>query len=182
MRAIRLRILLWTHVFSAKHPDSPMPFYIELKLEPLSYGHTLSNVHLDIISNGSTSDWFGNCLTFNALLLALRYTLPESAYHSYYKGLSVFRDKNMHKGISTQEAAKDIGDGLSKAKPARFLYTGAECRLALFYAFIQHWVSNSYAARLMGDMFGLSARYAPSETLHCDMTKAQQAIALTKEE
>jgi hypothetical protein len=47
-----------------------------------------------------------------------------------------------------QAAAKDIADGLAKPTPPRFLYTGTEYRIVLFYAFAQEWISNSFIARL----------------------------------
>lgn len=70
------------------------------------------------------------------------------------------------KGISPELAAKHIGDGLSKQKPPRFLYTGAEYRKALLLAFIQHWISNSLMARYLVYMFGLSTRYVPHNTIN----------------
>ena len=60
-----------------------------------------------------------------------------------------------------QQAAEHIGDGLSRAKPPRFLYTGSEYRIALLYAFIQNWISNTFIANMLKGMFGLSKPYVP---------------------
>ena len=115
------------------------------------------------------------------------YNKPESAYYSYYRGLAVFRDKTKDKGISTQEAAKHIGDGVSRSKPPRFLYTGSEYRIVLFYAFVQHWLSNSFIANMVKGMFGLSKPYAPYVATNGDATPTPiaasgAAIKLQKEE
>lgn len=103
-----------------------------------------------------------------------RYNLPESAYYSYYRGLAAFRDKTKDKGISTQQAAKHIADGLSKPRPPRFLYTGSEYRIVLLYAFIQNWISNSFIANMVKNMFGLSKPYVPYAATNGNAAKVQK--------
>ncbi len=90
-----------------------------------------------------------------------RYSTPESPYHSYYPKVAAKHEKLHQKGTSCEEAARQIGDGLSQGTPPRFLYTGSGYKKAFFLAFVQDWVFNGLVARILKSSFGLSRRYVP---------------------
>lgn len=112
----------------------------------------------------------------NSLTETERYQDPRSLYNMYIKELAKFGEKIKDKGISTQAAAKDIADGLAKPTPPRFLYTGTEYRIVLFYAFAQEWISNSFIARGIRASFGLAKPYVPY------VAKGEEQSALLQKE
>lgn len=71
-----------------------------------------------------------------------RLNSPDSHYWGIMDKIREQVSRMQTQGITAEQAATDIADGLSKPKPPRYVYTGTHLRYALFMGFLQVPKSN----------------------------------------
>ena len=73
------------------------------------------------------------------LLCCCRYERPGSFYEFTVPALKIGRELGITQGATTTEAAKDIGDGICKPWPKRYVYCGRTLFYSLWWGYIQLW-------------------------------------------
>ncbi len=97
--------------------------------------------------------------------LCRRFERPESFFQHTIAAIRHRRKEGFKLGCTTEKAAHDIGNGLSKKNPPRFLYTGATLLHALFWGCVQVWLRTDGLAETGEREVNLpeAARLAPRE-------------------
>lgn len=75
-----------------------------------------------------------------------RFERPDSFFQHTIEAIKKRRKAGIQMGCTTQKAAVDIGDGIAKANPPRFVYTGTILLYALFWGFVQQWIRPQFLA------------------------------------
>lgn len=94
-----------------------------------------------------------------------RFERPESFFQHTIGKIRERRAAGIKQGSTTAEAARDIANGMAKARPPRHLYTGTTVRYALFWGFVQMWIRPQFLADSLAESSNLhvAAKLAPRE-------------------
>ena len=80
------------------------------------------------------------CFLHSMDTLLCRYERPGSFYEHAVPALKKWRLAGISQGMTTQETAIDIANGISKPRPKRFLFTGKMLFYSLFWGWAQIWL------------------------------------------
>ena len=69
-----------------------------------------------------------------------RYERPESFFQTTIEVIRKSRTYGVSGGCTTQQAANDIANGLSKSRAPRYVYTGTSLLYSLFWGCVQQWL------------------------------------------